>query len=82
MYFYCICGKEGDLCVLIFRHLLSGFSGFVLLFIFQGFSYALSIESSSSALSFFLIFSVSMNLGKTVTYFGLEAMFLGGSTPI
>ena len=22
MYFYCICGKEGDLCVLLFRHLL------------------------------------------------------------
>ena len=22
MYFYCICGKEGDLRVLLFRHLL------------------------------------------------------------
>ena len=26
MYFYCICGKEGDLRVLLFRHLLSSLS--------------------------------------------------------
>ena len=34
---------------------------------FQELSLALSVESSSSALSFCLTFSASMNLGETVT---------------
>ena len=48
---------------------------------FQGFSLALSIESSSSAFSFYLTFSVSMNLGLTVIYY-LEGVFLCRSMPV
>ena len=42
---------------------------------FQGFSLVLSIESSYSAFSFYLTFSVFMNLGETVIYCGLEECF-------
>ena len=57
-------------------YLVSCFS--ILLFIFQGFSLALSNESCFSAFSLYLSFSVSMNLGETVTYCGLEWVFLWG----
>ena len=50
--------------------------------IFQGISLALSIMSCSSAFSFYLPFSVSMNLGETVIYCGLEGVFLCGSIPV
>ena len=39
---------------------------------FHGISLALLIGSISSAFSFSLTFSVSVNLGETVIYFGLE----------
>ena len=42
---------------------------------FQGISLVLSIGSSSSAFSFYLNFSVFMNLEETVIYFGLEGVF-------
>ena len=48
----------------------------------KGFSLALSIESYSSAFSFYLTFSVSVNLGGTVTCCGLEGVFLCGSIPV
>lgn len=48
---------------------------FLFHYFFQGFS-ALSIESSSSAFSFYWFLSASMNLGETFTYCGLEQMFL------
>ena len=35
-----------------------------------------SIGSSSSAFSFYLNFSVFMNLGKTIIYHGFEVLFL------
>ena len=57
-------------------YLVSCFS--ILLFIFQGFSLAFSNESCFSAFSLYLSFSVSMNLGETVTYCGLEWVFLWG----
>ena len=46
------------------------------------FSLALSIQSSSSAFSFFLTFSASINLGETVTYCGLKGVFLYESIPL
>ena len=49
---------------------------------FQGFSLALSIGSSSFAFSFYLTFSLSMNLGTTVIFCGLEVAFLCGTVPI
>ena len=51
-------------------------------YFFQGFSLALSIESSSSAFSFYWTLSASMNLGETLTYCGLEQMFLYENVPI
>ena len=38
-----------------------------------------SLESSSSAFSFYLTSSVSMNVGETVTYCSLKGVFLCGS---
>ena len=49
---------------------------FSVLFFFKRFSLSLSFGSSSSALSFYLISSVFMNLGETVIYYGLEGLFL------
>jgi len=48
----------------------------------KGFSPALLIESSSSAFSFFLTFSVSLDLGGIVSCCGLEGVFLCGSIPV
>ena len=48
---------------------------------FQGISLVLLI-GSSSAFSFYLIFSVSKNLGETVIYCGLESVFLCGNVPV
>ena len=42
----------------------------------------LSIGSSSSAFSFYLNFSVFMNLGKTIIYYGFEGLFLCMSIPV
>lgn len=51
-----------------------------LFFYFSGVcSFALSMESSSSAFSFCLAFPVSVNLDETVTCFGSEEVFLCGS---
>ena len=49
---------------------------FSVLLFFKRFSLSLSFGSSSSALSFYLISSVFMNLGETVIYYGLEGLFL------
>ena len=43
---------------------------------FQGISLVLLIRSSSSAFSFYLYFSDSINLGETVISCGLEVLFL------
>ena len=42
---------------------------------FQEIPLAVLIESSSSTFSFYLTFSISMNLGEAVIYCGLEGMF-------
>ena len=53
----------------------------VSLFIFfQEFSHACSIESSSSAFSFCLTFSASVNLSETATYCGLECVSYVGAS--
>ena len=49
---------------------------FSVLLFFKRFSLSLSVGSSSSALSFYLISSVFMNLGETVIYCDLEGLFL------
>ena len=65
-------------------NVLNSLSGWLItsvsLFNFQGFSPALSIESSSFAFSFYLTFSVSTSLGETVTYFVLEAVSSVGAS--
>ena len=48
---------------------------------FQVISLFLLIGSSSSVFSFYLTFSVSVNLGETVIYCGLEVVFLCGRIP-
>ena len=50
--------------------------------VFQEFSLVLSIESISSAFSFYLTFSASINLGETVTYYGLEGVSLCRGIPV
>ena len=49
---------------------------FVSLVVFQEFSLILSTETNSSVFSFCLTFSVSMKLGGTVIYSGLEGLSL------
>ena len=49
---------------------------------FQGLSLALSTETKSFVFSFCLTFSVSMELGETVTYCSLEGMSLCGNKAI
>ena len=56
-------------CLFLFRYVF-----------FQWFSHALSIESSSSVLSFCFTFSVSVNLGETITYFCLKVLILCGKS--
>ena len=51
----------------------------VSLFVFLGFFSLVPIESSSSAFLFCLTFSVTVNLGETVTSCGLEGVFWCGS---
>lgn len=57
-----------------FLNLLSGTLSVSLFF--QGFHFSLSIESSSSAFSFYLAFSVSMNVDETVIHCGPEVVFM------
>lgn len=54
--------------------------GFFFFFPGLGF-FVLSLESSSSAFSFYLTFPVSVNLDETITCFGFEEVFLCGSVP-
>lgn len=49
---------------------------------FQEFPLAISVEVSSSAFLFCLTLCVSVNLGETVTYWGLEGVSLCGSVLI
>ena len=59
---------------------ISTFSVFVkfglIFFFFQGSSLVLVISNSSSAFSFYLNFSVYMNLGVSIIYCVLEKVFL------
>ena len=50
--------------------------------VLSGISLVLLIGSDSSAFSFYLTFSVSLNLGETVMYCGLEVVSLCGSIPV
>ena len=49
---------------------------------FKGFQLFFQLAVGSSAFSFYLNFSVFMNLEETVIYFGLEGVFLCGSTSV
>ena len=83
---------RSEFCILLIFHLYSSLipctlnsllvklfiSVLLFFFFFQGFSLALSIESSSSAFSFLLAFSASINLGEIVTYCFHEEVFLCG----
>ena len=48
----------------------------------QGISLVLLIEGGSSAFSFYLYISGSMNLEKAVIYYGLEGLLLCKSVPV
>ena len=64
--FFCCC------CYQLFEFIVWETDYLCLICFFQGLSLALLIEKAEELLSSYLTFSVSMNLGKTVIYCGLE----------